>query len=75
MNATLQAHRIETTIQQDGTLTLDHLPFPVGESVEVIILRRPARTEGQNPYPLRGARVRYDDPLDPVGEEDWNAGQ
>ena len=38
MTATLQAHRVETTLTQDGTLTLDHLPFQAGEAVEIIIL-------------------------------------
>ncbi|GFE67794.1 BrnA antitoxin family protein [Chroococcus sp. FPU101] len=35
------AHRIETTINQDKTLTLENLPFHSGEQVEVIILSRP----------------------------------
>jgi len=34
------AHRIETTISQDGLLMLKTLPFHKGEQVEVIILRR-----------------------------------
>ncbi len=38
MKASLQAHRIETTLTQNGTLTLDHLPFQAGEAVEVIVL-------------------------------------
>lgn len=40
MTTTPQAHRIETTVTQDGTLTLDHLPFPAGAAVEVIVLPR-----------------------------------
>ena len=72
MQATLQAHRVETTVGQDGTLTLNHLPFPAGESVEVIILPRPASLQPGDPYPLRGSRVRYDDPLQPVASDDWN---
>jgi hypothetical protein len=34
------AHRIETTISQDGFLNLKSLPFSKGEHVEVIILRQ-----------------------------------
>ncbi len=34
----MQAHRVEATIEQDGTLTLENLPFHAGEVVEVIVL-------------------------------------
>ena len=34
----MNAHRIETTIDQDGTLTLQGIPFQAGAAVEVIIL-------------------------------------
>ncbi len=30
--------RIETTISQDGTLTITDLPFQAGDAVEVIVL-------------------------------------
>jgi hypothetical protein len=66
----MQAHRIETTIGQDKTLTLENLPFYSGEQVEVIILSR-SRNESGNPYPLRGTPVQYTDPTEPVAQEDW----
>jgi len=37
MSAALQTHHIRTTLTQDGTLTLDGLPFQAGEAVEIII--------------------------------------
>ena len=37
----MQAYRVETTLTQDGTLTLRNLPFRAGEAVEVIILVPP----------------------------------
>jgi hypothetical protein len=73
MHQTLPAHRIETTLQNDGTLTLENLPFQAGQAVEVIILPQPRGAIGQNPYPLRGTPVRYDRPTEPVAEEDWEA--
>lgn len=73
MQATLQAHRIETIVPQDGTLTLEHLPFPAGEAVEIIILPRSASPKQGNPYSLRSTRVRYDQPFEPVAADDWNA--
>lgn len=38
---------------------------------------RPYQPESR-PHPLvslRGTVLRYDDPLDPIGESDWEAGQ
>jgi hypothetical protein len=27
----------------------------------------------ESPYPLRGTPIRYDDPMEPVAEADWDA--
>ena len=71
----MEAHRIETTLTQDGTLVLDHLPFRAGDAVEVIILAQPAAETQQARYTLRGLPVRYDRPDEPVAERDWEAAQ
>ena len=73
MNAALQAHRIETTLTQDGTLTLDHLPFQAGETVEVIVLTNPGIQSPADRFALRGTVIEYRDPFEPVAEEDWDA--
>lgn len=67
------AHRTEAVLTEDGKLSLDHLPFRAGQSVEVIVLP----TTGPVPaaHPLRGSVLRYDRPTDPVAEADWDAGQ
>jgi hypothetical protein len=75
MDTTLPAHRIETVLQQDGILTLEHLPFQAGQSVEVLILPRAGELHSHNPYPLRGTPVYYERPTDPVAEQDWEAAQ
>jgi hypothetical protein len=64
-------HRIETTINQDKTLTLENLPFHSGEQVEVIILSRSRRESRQNRYSLRGTIIQYTDPTEPVAQDDW----
>ena len=69
----MQTHRITATVPHDKTLTLDELPFPVGQSVEIIIVPRQEQSPRQNGYPLRGTPVTYDDPTDPVAETDWEA--
>ena len=68
----MSTHRIEKTLQQDGTLTLDGLPFHAGETVVVIVL--PKATSRENvAYPLRGTPVTYTTPFEPVAADDWEA--
>ena len=78
----MNAHRIETVLNEDGTLTLRGLPFRAGDTVEVIILeaRTPQQEQGlkhqldKNLYPLRDTQpYRYDGPTEPVALEDWEA--
>jgi hypothetical protein len=69
----MSEYRIETTLNQDGSLTLTDLPFHAGDAVEVIILPRSERSVGQKNYPLHGTPIKYVNPTDPVAEEDWAA--
>ena len=69
----MQAYRVETTVAQDGTLTLSNLPLRAGEAIEVIILVQPSAMRGHQRYPLRGMPVRYIDPTEPVAQADWEA--
>ena len=70
--ATVQAHRIETTIQPGGTLAVQGLPVREGARVEVIVL---VKDEPAHPlHPLRGTPYRFDDPFEPaVPATDWKA--
>ena len=71
----MKAYRIETTLTENGTLTLQGLPFQAGEPIEIIVLERqgkPSDSKDSNPYPLRGTVIRYDDPFEPtISPEDW----
>ncbi len=69
------AHRVEAVLKQDGTLTLENLPFHAGEAVEIIILAQPAHSQQQKRYPLRGTPVRYEQPTEPVALDEWDAAQ
>lgn len=73
MSTPLQAHRIETTLTQDGTLALDSLPFQAGETVEVIVLLKSAARPPGARYPLRGTVIEYHAPFESVAESDWEA--
>lgn len=68
------AHRIETTIKQDGTVMLDNLPFHAGETVEIIILPAISKPAPTSTYLLRGTPVQYDRPTEPLGDA-WDATQ
>ncbi len=71
---TLQAHRVETKLGDDGRLVIEGLPFLAGQAVEVIVLPRTAVIPPTNPYPLRGKPLVYDDPFEPaVPPDDWDA--
>jgi hypothetical protein len=71
----MKAHRIETTLTENGTLLLKDLPFTAGESVEIIVLQLPSHPSESNLYPLRDKQpYRYDDPFEPATPlEDWEA--
>jgi hypothetical protein len=71
----MQAYRVETTVQQDGSLVVRNLPLQAGAEVEVIILIRPPVAPTLNPYPLRGTPITYRDPTTSVAESDWEATQ
>jgi hypothetical protein len=46
----MYAHRIETTINETGTIQLNTLPFEAGDKVEIIILKqeKPKFTSNQS---------------------------
>ena len=68
----MQAYRVETTIAQDGKLSIKGLPFRKGEAVEVIVLPQKQIGVGER-YPLHGKLIKYDKPFDGVAQEDWDA--
>jgi len=68
-------HRIETEVEQSGTLILHDLPFREGEKVIVVITTHPTEPVQGNRYPLRGLTVEYKNPYDSVAENDWSAMQ
>ena len=71
----MQAYRIETTLTQDGTLTVSNLPLRAGEAVEIIILVQSPVSVDHPRYPLRGMPIQYREPTEPVAQADWEAAQ
>ena len=68
----MQAYRTETTLSQDGKLSMKGLPFRKGDKVEVIILTQKAEKPPKR-YPLRGKPFSYQKPFDSVAEDEWEA--
>jgi hypothetical protein len=68
----MSTHHVEVTLVRDGQLELKELPFRAGDTVEVIILARQSKPNGQE-YPLRGQPIKYVDPTEPVAQSDWDA--
>lgn len=66
----MQAYKVRSHVGEDGSLTVENLPFPAGEAVEVIVLSE-ARKRKEQQYPLRGTVIQYIDPTMPVAEDDW----
>lgn len=48
----MQVYRFETTVKQDGFLTVDTLPLKKGEQVEIIILRKEPQKAQKNTFIL-----------------------
>ncbi len=67
----MSEHRIEATLDSDGTLTLDGLPYHAGDHVEITIVH--ATGPGERRRALRGKAVTLVDPFAPVAQEDWEA--
>jgi hypothetical protein len=70
----MNAHRAETTVAEDGVVTLRGVPFLEGSSVEVIVLPLKDSADQREPRRrLRGTPVTLIDPTEPVAANDWEA--
>ncbi len=68
------AYKSEVTVDANGSITLKNLPFPSGESLEVILVKKQSthHTPTQR-HTLQGTVTTYSDPFEPVALEDWTA--
>jgi len=66
-----QTYRTEITVPENGVLTLDSLPFQARDVVEIIVRLREHKKSLKDSYPLRGKIIRYDDPTEPVAQNEW----
>ena len=70
----MRAHRADTTVSGDGSVTIRGVPFPEGEAVEVIVLPRSKPSERGGSEALRGSVRRYARPFEPAADpSEWDA--
>ncbi|OHB71924.1 MAG: hypothetical protein A2V70_10475 [Planctomycetes bacterium RBG_13_63_9] len=69
----MRTYRVQATLSDDGTLTLQEIPFRAGERVEVVLRRREPQQAADARYPLHGKPIQYVDPLQSVAEDEWEA--
>jgi len=65
----METFHAETVVQKDGKLHLDPVPFSEGQAVHVFVSSSASHTK----QPLKGSVLKYDQPLAPVAEGDWEA--
>ena len=81
----LDGHESEAVVDATGSVRVSHLPYATGDRVRVLVLRE-ATSGGVRRHTdeevqrsrlirrgLRGTVIRYDQPDEPVGVEDWDA--
>jgi hypothetical protein len=45
----------------------------LGKDVEIVVRELDEAAEPADQFPLRGSVIKYEDPVEPVAEEDWEA--
>ena len=75
MEMMMRAHQVNTVVEDDGVVSVEGLPVRAGQRVQVIVLM-PDEAKPTECYPLRGRKpFSYEQPNEPVGEEDWGHGE
>ncbi|MDJ0732048.1 MAG: hypothetical protein QNJ33_18885 [Crocosphaera sp.] len=67
----MNSHRLKIALTENGKITLENLPFLAGETVEIVISSQKKVASSDNPFPLEGTVNYYDDPFEPVAEDEW----
>jgi hypothetical protein len=68
----MRTYSVEKIVSKNGTVQLEALPFPPGELVEVIVLARKGSTPATRLRSLKGSVLKYEQPFEPVAEEEWD---
>jgi hypothetical protein len=69
----MRTYRTVKVVPKNGEVHLERLPFQPGDTVEVIVLLHNGKSLLTKSESLAGSVLRYDRPLEPVSEDEWNA--
>ena len=68
----MNAHVIETTVPESGSINVTGLPFSPGTNVEIIVLERDGKAASkERHFTMRGMPHTCIDPTEPVALDDW----
>ncbi len=71
--AIMRTFYVDTVLQENGKLLLEHLPFAQGDALQVFILAR--EHPACDPSSLRGTVLKYEQRFAPVAQSDWAAAE
>lgn len=69
----MRTYSVEKVVTDDGSVQLEALPFPPGELVEVIVQARKRPAQLARMRTLKGSVLKFEQPLEPVAAEEWDA--
>jgi hypothetical protein len=67
----MNTHRLKIALTENGKITLENLHFLAGETVEIVISPQKKVPSSDHPFPLEGTVNYYNDPFEPVAEDEW----
>ncbi|MDJ0845959.1 hypothetical protein [Crocosphaera sp.] len=67
----MNTYRLKIALTEKGKITLENLPFEVGQTVEIVISPQKKVPSSDNSLPLEGTVHYYDDPFEPVASDEW----
>ncbi|SLM29869.1 conserved hypothetical protein [Desulfamplus magnetovallimortis] len=67
----MQTYSNEHIMNQNGTITINNLPFNAGEKISVVIVSKAKTHKAKKRYPFWNKPIKYIDPTEPVALDDW----
>ncbi len=65
----METFKTKAIIKKNHKIELENVPFANGDEVEIEVTLK--EKNSNNNYPLRGTLLKYDEPFEPVAEDDW----
>ena len=69
----MQDFHIQTTVGENGTITIKDIPLAAGEAVEITVAQAHSNSKMLDEKPLFGTVLAYIDPFEGVAMNEWEA--